>query len=247
MVHYRLSMYNNNTIKGIGYYPSGATTMVGIKDTDDWEDHVFPHATHYDWYQNDFTFLVQFYGLKKDPEVVAKIDMVYLLYDGDLISMEMIVGNYSTGFFRVEANKTTECEPYAFIAKDRNNDWWRLPEDERYYFSTVDHSDELVEGTADCVENHYFYTGNEWVANGGYNLTNAKNTDNGCVGCDKVLILENIWENRDDIAIDPTQEPTSDPTTAQPTADTDNPTSKPTTDPTQGMLCFYFKRFFIIM
>ena len=44
--------------QGIGYYPSGSTTMVGMKDTDDWEDHVFPHGTHYDWDDSDYTFLL---------------------------------------------------------------------------------------------------------------------------------------------------------------------------------------------
>ena len=33
--------------------------MVGIRDTGDWEDHVFPHATHFDWSDNIYTFLVQ--------------------------------------------------------------------------------------------------------------------------------------------------------------------------------------------
>jgi len=224
--------------QGIGYYPSGSTTMVGIKDTDTWEDHVFPHSTHFDWDQNDFTFLTQFFGGKKNEPVTA--DDVYLLYDGQMILMENVIGDGGSGFFRSIQSKTSECEPYAFIARDESGTWWRLPEDERYYFGTVDHPNALREETANCMENHYFYTGQEWVANGAEGLTNAKNTGNGCIGCDKVMVLEDVYNNRDS-SVSTTSDPTtanpttSDPTTAIPTTaiPTEGPTKEPTDDPTE--------------
>eukprot|EP00484_Ammonia_sp_Unknown_P022107 CAMPEP_0197039712 /NCGR_PEP_ID=MMETSP1384-20130603/16495_1 /TAXON_ID=29189 /ORGANISM="Ammonia sp." /LENGTH=302 /DNA_ID=CAMNT_0042470355 /DNA_START=92 /DNA_END=997 /DNA_ORIENTATION=- len=74
--------------QGIGYYPGGATTMVGIYDTSTWEDHVFPHATHFDWSRDEFTFLVQFFGQKQNASVVA--EQVYLLYDGEAIPMSTV-------------------------------------------------------------------------------------------------------------------------------------------------------------
>eukprot|EP01084_Bolivina_argentea_P065160 118783_1 len=218
--------------QGIGSYPSGTTSMVGIKDTEDWEDHVLPHGTHFDWDENDFSFLVQFFGGKKSTPIIA--EKVLLLYDGQWINMALVTGDYSSGFFRVNLNSTTECEPYAFLVKDINDgSWWRLPEDERYYFATVNKPTDLLDGTANCMENHYFYTGTEYVANGGEGLINAKNTANGCIGCDKILLLDNIYNNRNTIAfptISPTittNAPSVPPTTAAPTDE--NGTAKPTT------------------
>ena len=82
--------------QGIGYYPYGVTTMINIYDTDDWEDHVFPHATHFDWDENDFTFLVQFFGGKQQIPTIIN-ESVYLLYNGQMISMDIVIeSNYSS-------------------------------------------------------------------------------------------------------------------------------------------------------
>ena len=167
-------------------------TMVGIKDTDTWENHTLPHATH-ELLSESIRFWVEFYG---SADVVA--DEVYLLYDGQTLVMDLYVGDGASGFYNFSVSPLpSECEPYAFIAKDTNGDWWRLPEDERYYFATVGHPDNLIDGSAGCDENHYFYTGTQWVANGAYNLTNSKNYVDGCVGCDKVSALETEYASAD--------------------------------------------------
>merc|ERR1719471_1512287 len=206
--------------QGIGYYPSGLTTMVGIYDTEDWEDHVFPHATHFGWDRTDFTFLVQFFGGKQTEPVTLSGD-VYLLYKGEMIAMDEIVSNDdsssgTSAFYVSYQDLSAECEPYAFVARDVDGSWWRLPEDERFYFATVDHPNSLIDDSAACAENHYFNAdgAGNWVANGADGLTNAVNADNGCVGCSKIAALEDSF--------DPNATP-------RPTMDTAEPTKRPTT------------------
>ena len=100
------------------------------------------------------------------------------------------------------------------------------------YFGSVDHPNELRDGSANCDENHYFYTGMEWVANGDDNLTNSKNTLNGCVGCHKILILENIYASS--TSITPTKIPTIIPSnypSSYPTIPTVNPSTIPSVNP----------------
>ncbi|CAE7643511.1 unnamed protein product, partial [Symbiodinium pilosum] len=144
--------------QGIGFYPGGATTMVGIKDTGDWEDHVFPHGTHFDWDDSSFTFLVQWFGRKHEtPKAVAKL---FLLYDGQAIDMgSPIVGDASSGFYLTERPRSNVCEPYAFLAQDQLGGWHRLPEEDVYYFGTVSNPQDLLDGSAVCSENHYFFDG----------------------------------------------------------------------------------------
>ncbi|CAJ1457027.1 unnamed protein product [Effrenium voratum] len=179
--------------QGIGYYPGGATTMVGIKDTNDWEDHVFPHATHFDWQDDVFTFLVQWFGRKQERSAAQ----VFLLYAGQARDLgSPIVGDGFSGFYMQElplTSATVRCEPYAFIARDQKGNWHRLPEEESYYFGTVSQPQNLVDGDARCGENHYYYTGSQWVANGGPGLSNAKTSATGCVGCGKVSSLHDMW------------------------------------------------------
>jgi len=217
--------------------------MVGIYDTVEWEDHVLPHGTHYDWDQSDYTFLLQVFGGKKNPPVTVEDRMVFLLYNRQWIMMDLVIGDYNldgngtSAFFRADLPKSSECEPYAFIVKGLNGNWWRLPEDPRYYFATVDDPDKLIlnDGSANCMENHYFYTGREWVANGGDgkngNLTNDKNTANGCIGCSKIAALETVYNARDNIAV-PTTDPTLSPTTSAPTPPTKSPATQQPTAPT---------------
>merc|ERR1719471_1683502 len=213
--------------QGIGYYPSGLTTMVGIKDTADWEDHVFPHATHFGWDRTDFTFLVQFFGGKQAEPVELSDGEVFLLYQGQMLSMDTVVENSdsesgTSAFFSKYMPRADECEPYAFVAKDASGTWWRLPEDERYFFATVDHPDALRDGSASCAENHYFNAGDDrWVANGGDDLANMVDADNGCVGCAKIDALEAAFEAGDDSTPTPTMDTpapvTPSPTTPAPT------------------------------
>merc|ERR1719221_378872 len=112
--------------------------------------------------------------------------------------MDLFIGSAASGFYNLSVTgfSTWTCAPYAFIARDESGAWWRLPEDERYYFGLVDHPNNLKDGSAQCDENHYFNTGTEWIANGAYNLTNAKNSANGCVGCDKIDALEARYESK---------------------------------------------------
>jgi len=217
--------------QGIGYYPSGSTTMVGIKDTEDWEDHVFAHATHFGWDRTDFTFLTQFFGGKQSEAVTLSSD-VFLLFKGEMLAMDQIVASDdssgTSAFFVSYQPMSDECEPYAFVAKDVDGSWWRLPEDERFYFSTVDHPDALIDESATCAENHYFNAdgAGNWVANGADDLDNVINANNGCVGCSKIDALEAAFDT--DVTSRPTVQPTRTPTT-RPTVDTDEPTSSPTT------------------
>mmetsp|Transcript_8161 Transcript_8161/g.18230 ORF Transcript_8161/g.18230 Transcript_8161/m.18230 type:complete len:481 (-) Transcript_8161:81-1523(-) len=179
--------------QGIGFYPGGATTMVGIKDTGDWEDHVFPHATHFDWDESDqFTFLVQWFGGKQ--AVPRSVVEVYLLYNGAAMDLgSPIIGDSASGFYLKEVPLSSSCEPYAFIAKDQQGDWHRLPEEEVYYFGTASNPQALVDGTASCSENHYYFDASDWSANGGPGLANAKTDGNSCIGCSKVCALHNLW------------------------------------------------------
>merc|ERR1712129_695211 len=80
-----------------------------------------------------------------------------------------------------------------------NGAWHRLPEDDRYYFGTVSDPDKLMDGSADCVENHYFYANasQQWVANGADGLDNAMTSVNGCVGCSKIAALEIAYSSAD--------------------------------------------------
>jgi len=222
--------------QGIGYYPSGATTMVGIYDTEDWEDHVFPHGTHFGWDRSQYTFLTQFFGGKQTDPVSVGGENVFLLYKGEMIAMDEIVSNdAATGtsaFYRSDQPLSAECEPYAFVAMDSTGTLWRLPENERYYFATVDHPDSLIDGSATCAENHYYDAdgSGSWVANGGEGLTNAK-SGSGCEGCSKIAALEAAFDAGDiSYSTPPPTIATPEPTTPSPT--TPAPTVRVTRAPT---------------
>ena len=62
----------------------------------------------------------------------------------------------TSAFFVSYQALSDECEPYAFVARDADDTWWRLPEDERFYFATVGHPNELIDDSASCAEKHYF-------------------------------------------------------------------------------------------
>ncbi|OLP98128.1 hypothetical protein AK812_SmicGene19460 [Symbiodinium microadriaticum] len=178
--------------QGIGFYPGGATTMVGIKDTGDWEDHVFPHATHFDWDSSDhFTFLVQWFGKKQT--VPRRVVQLFLLYGGEATDMgSPIAGDDASGFFVKQKPLTATCEPYAFMAQDQIGEWHRLPEEKEYYFGTVSQPQSLLGGSAACAENHYYFDGSEWSANGGPGLANNKTEAGGCAGCSKARLLNEL-------------------------------------------------------
>eukprot|EP01083_Nonionella_stella_P181435 649962_1 len=98
------------------------------------------------------------------------------------------VGHLGTGFSRDSYSVMFEsihppqskCRPYAFICKTSLGKFVRLPEDGNYYFGTefMDWSftnyAELQSRSTwmayTCKENHYYFDGNQWIANGGPGL-----------------------------------------------------------------------------
>ena len=201
---------------GIGYYPSlSSVTTVYIKNGPP-RDYPIYMASHFDEknkisseYYNEngkhMTFLMGWYG---DADGINKTaHKVYVLYDGDLNEMNRIFGDAKSGIYELHFNYPLECEPYAFIAITTDNMIYRLPEEDKYFYGTA--WVELENGApnkagidyADCNENHYYMDhreNNEWIANGGENITKSQITfidHDNCKGCDKINILVDVYQN----------------------------------------------------
>ena len=177
----------------------------------------------------------------------------YALYDGDLHPMDIVVTaagevnipSYSM-MFRSNFDPPSSCQPYAFICKTSDNNFYRLPEDPDYFFGTewLDYEWTDVERnySYSCQENHYYFDSstNEWIVNGGPTLSKNDiyyyDQGNDCIGCDAIGILEckqacivsdfsPLFCNCSN-PLPVTSDPTANPTTAEPTA---NPTTSPPT------------------
>ena len=136
----------------------------------------------------------------------------YALYNGNYHSMDILVTQSDYGgdifeqpeysmMFRLNFNPPSSCQPYAFICKTSNDNYYRLPEDENYYFGTEWLDNSWVDS---CKENHYYFhyddanlTKNGWIANGGPTLFTDDiwyyHQGNECIGCKYIDILE-CWQ-----------------------------------------------------
>jgi len=143
------------------------------------------------------------------------LEACWALYGGEYTLMEVGVstnGDWNTGYsydshssLLVQWFDPPEqtCEPYAFICKTQEDNYYRLPEEDIYYFGTewLDWVWTDYEGDYNlhCKENHYYNDGDRWIVNGGPNLDRCDiwyylNTNySECLGCSKIAKLE-CWE-----------------------------------------------------
>ena len=199
---------------GIGYWPSmSSSTTLYIKNGPP-RDYPIYMASHFDettkisseFYDTDnkhLTFIMGWYG---DADTInKKADKAYLLYDGNMIEMDLVFGDEESGIFETHFDYPDSCQPYAFLVVTKDDIIYRLPEEDKYFYGTA--WVELESGVpnkpgidyVDCNENHYYMDdreNNEWIANGGQNITKAeiKYIDHDkCQGCDKVNALVTIY------------------------------------------------------
>lgn len=149
-----------------------------------------------------FTFTVGWYG----HFVGKEADRVYVLYRGTMTAMELTFGSNSNGVYESHFEDPLHCEPYGFVVITTDDEVYRLPEDERYYFGTQ--WVELESGVprkpgvdyADCNENHYFLDhrkNDQWIANGADNITKNEITyvdHQKCSGCAAVPLLVRVYD-----------------------------------------------------
>ena len=141
----------------------------------------------------------------------------YALYEDVYTEMGVllddIAGSGRSQWFRSKFYPPDNCRPYKFICKKSDGSFVKLPEEDTYYFGTqmmewgytLDPYDG-VDGVAgvtlaslstgyDCDEQHYYYTGTEWIVNGGPTINNTADIyyyHNGgtCRGCQYISALE---------------------------------------------------------
>ena len=177
------------------------------------------------------------------------------------ILLDDITGSGRSQYFRSKFIPPNNCRPYKFICKKADGSYVKLPEEDTYFFGTqmmewgyTLKSNDGVDGVPgvsladlspgyDCDEQHYYFTGTQWIVNGGPNI-NIQNDiyyyHNGgtCRGCQYIQILqcyqtciESGQGNINNCNCD-TPTPTSDGNTPSPitTATTASPvTASPTT------------------
>eukprot|EP01083_Nonionella_stella_P089890 251031_1 len=157
------------------------------------------------------TLMLQYFDTNRTQKPVQ----CWSLYDETYHEMEVVasdVGDVSNGFskdsysvmFTTNHLPPTQCEPYAFICKTTENNFFRLPEDTSYYFGTEwidwEWSDYASFGDGYlCKENHYYHDEGKslWIVNGGPTLSTQdiwyyQDTDNygRCIGCSKIEKLD---------------------------------------------------------
>ena len=225
-----------------------------------------------DWNQQGkhLTLMLEWWDEYKDQT----LETCWSLYGGQATEMEVGVsmnGDWNTGY-SIDSYSSLlvnyfyppeqTCEPYAFICKTKENNYYRLPEEDIYYFGTewLDWVWTDYEGNwnLSCKENHYYNDGERWIVNGGPNLEKCDvwyytNTNySKCLGCSKIAKLE-CWEacirsgfqasscNCDSVTSSesypyewcpPSPEPTKAPTPSPTPAPTNIPTRSPTPAPT---------------
>ena len=164
-----------------------------------------------------FHLMLEYY----DYNMTQTPSKCYAVYDGEAHQMGVYVsGNpsikpwkagafsnkdyhvmFDSNFYPPEVDK---CQPYSFICKTSRNNFFRLPEDRAYFFGTDWHdwawSDYDAHYGLSCEEQHYYNTGNKWIANSGPKLDGGYLTESeiwyyaehggSCQGCGKISGLQ---------------------------------------------------------
>jgi len=156
-----------------------------------------------------------------DVNETQRASVCYALYDAQATPMPVYVaqGGYPGGWlgegayavdsfslmFLARFVPPTQCEPYAFVCRSDAGNFFRLPQDDRYFFGTDwldwDWTDYAADYALDCKEQHYFYDEgqNEWLVHGGPTRSGSLSKEhiwyyaqNGgeCIGCDKIEVLQ---------------------------------------------------------
>ena len=160
-------------------------------------------STYYNLDNEHLTFLLGWYG--NADTINKEADKVYVLYNNTITEMELLFGNEQSGIYESHFEYPSQCQPYAFIVKTRDDFIYRLPEQQEYFYGTA--WVELESGVpnkpgidyAECNENHYYQDWREnyeWIANGGDNITKAEITyiqHDQCQGCSKIDALTTIY------------------------------------------------------
>eukprot|EP01083_Nonionella_stella_P013896 39107_1 len=159
--------------------------------------YLLPMAAHFDERtkvakadRNDnrkwFTFMLQYFDANHTQTPVG----CWVIYHKGYHEMDVAVSEVKSGgsfsidsysvMFHSKHPPQSKCRPYAFICKTSLNNWVRLPEDGDYYFGTEFIDWEYTDFAAlqprenwmayTCKENHYYFDGNQWIANGGPGL-----------------------------------------------------------------------------
>jgi len=149
-----------------------------------------------------------------DVNETQRASVCYALYEAKATPMPVYVadGGYPGGWlgegayavdsfslmFLARFVPPTQCEPYAFVCRSDAGNFFRLPQDDRYFFGTdwLDWSwtDYAADYALDCREQHYFYdeAQNEWLVHGGSTRSGSLSKEqiwyyaqNGgeCIGC----------------------------------------------------------------
>ena len=152
-----------------------------------------------------FNLMLEYY----DHSRTQTPSVCYAMYNGSAHEMDVYVSNsphFSSGWdegtydsndyhviFQLKFDPPSECQPYSFLCETSMGNFFRLPEDNSYYFGTDwwdwKWSDYNSFGYS-CREQHYHNNGDEWIVNGGPSPSNGTKLESEI---ETTMTKDQIW------------------------------------------------------